>query len=321
MPYVSIVVPVYNSAHTIDRCLSSIMALQYPSEKLEVIVVDDGSSDETMDIVRRHPTVITVQKGHGGYPSAMNAGIKMAQGNIIVIVDSDIYLTKDWLAKVLSEFNDSDVGIVSGFISTASTKSFWARLAGYDVEDRLDKLKTKYVDHIGSTCTAYRKELFKSVGFFDEKLKRNSDEDLAHSAFKDGWKLVLRKDAVCFHEWRASLRSYFKQQLGQGKYAVNIIRKAPELLFGKKVQSPSLYIPVIFTFLLLLTPVYFLVNYVWVSFFFSAILVIYHIPSAVRIITKHQDWTMLLLPIAINVRYVAWLVGLVIGIISQVVHQ
>ena len=319
-PLVTVVVTVYNSEQTLRGCLESIMKLEYPRDKLKIIVVDDGSTDNSLNIVKEYHVGL-VQKSHGGYPSAMNTGIKNAHGNIIMIIDSDIIVAKDWLSKVLEEFTDSKVGIVGGYIRTVETKSFWSRLAGYELEDRYHKLKSKYVDYLSTTCTAYKREVFDDVGFFDEKLKRDSDEDFAHRAFKAGWKIVLRKDAVCFHEWKSSLGAYFKQQLNEAKYAVTIFRKAPDLLLGKKVHQRSLYIPLIFTFLLFFSPVYFVLGYSWLSFLLLVALILYHLPSGIRIVKKHRDWSMFLLPIAINVRYVAWLMGLAAGMVKAVIGK
>lgn len=314
-PLVTIVVTVYNAEQTIGRCLDSVTKLEYPKEKLQVIVVDDGSTDNSLNIVKEYD-VNLIRKNHGGYPSAMNSGIRSAHGSIIVIIDSDIIVTEDWLFKVLEEFVDSKVGIVGGYVATIETKSFWSRLAGYEIEDRYDKIRSKYVDYVSTTCTAYRKEVFNDVGLFDERLRRDSDEDFVHRAFRAGWKIVLRKDAVCFHEWKSSFKSYFKQQLNEAKYAPTIFRKSPDLLLGKQIHQPSLYIPLILTLLLFLSPVYFLLNYAWLPLVLLAGLFAFHIPSAIRVVRKHREWSMLLLPLAISVRYVAWLIGLCAGMIN-----
>jgi len=319
-PFVSVVVTVYNAERTIGKCLESIMKLEYPEDKLEVLVIDDGSTDNSVDMIRKYP-VRLLRKRNSGYPSAMNAGIRKSRGNIVVIVDSDIYITREWLVKVLREFDDSKVGIVEGYVATAPTKNFWAKLAGYEVEDRCTRIESKYMDYLSSTCTAYRKEIFDSVGFFDEGLRRNSDEDLSHRAFKYGWKLIFRKDVMCFHDWRSSFGSYFMQQLYQGKYMVKIIRKAPSLLLGKRGQPAHLYVPIVLTFLLFLAPLYFFLNCIWVLTLLLAGLIVYHIPVTIRILNRHRDWAMLLFPIAINVRYVAWLMGFVAGIMTEIIQR
>jgi len=295
------------------------MMLKYPKEKLEVIVVNDGSTDKTAEIAKDY-SVKLVEKEHGGYPSAMNTGIRVAKGNLILNIDSDTYISEDWLTKVLGEFRNPQVGIVGGYVVTAPTSGFWAKLAGFESEDRYDRIKSKYVDFLTSTCTAYRRQLFIRVGLFNEALRRGSDEDLAQRAIEAGWKIVLRKDAMCYHEG-VSLIRYFKKQVSNTIYQVNNFLGHPELLRGKTQHPPSLYVPLLLTFLVLLTPLWVLFNGVWVSLLALLGLIAYHTPRTIRIIRKHKEWSMVLFPIAINVRYVAWLIGLAVGVIREVIYR
>ncbi len=312
VPFVSVVVPVYNGESTIKACLESTLALDYPHEKLEVIVVDDGSTDTTLRVLKAFP-VRLVSKKHGGYPSSMNAGIKESNGNVVLIVDSDTYVEQDYLLKIVEELEDHKTGIVSGYVATKPNAKFWARVIGFESEDRYDQMTSKYVDFITSTCTVYRKEVFDQVGLFNEGLKRGSDEDLAQRASNAGWKIVLRKDAVCYHEWVSSVKRYFKKQMANGIYQINNFLRHPELLKGREQHPPSLYIPMLLISLVFLTPLWVLLNISWVALFAFIGLILYHTPQAIRIIRKHNDWNMLLFPVVFNLRYVAWLTGIVIG--------
>ena len=320
LPSVSVVVTTYDSQRTIKKCLDHIMSLKFPQSKIDVTVVDDGSKDETVEIVKGYPVKL-IQKEHNGYPSAMNAGIEGSKGEIVVVIDSDVYVSEDYLIRILDELRDPEVGIASGYVGVAPTSNFWAKVVGFEAEDRYDQIKSKYVDFITSTSTAYRRKLFAEVGLFNEKLKRGSDEDLAHRAFKIGWKIVLVKDALCYHDWSSvSFRKYFRNQLLNMVYQVKSLFRHPELLGGKKQHPPTLYIPLVLTFLLILTPMWLLIGSAWVSALSLLGLVFYHLPQTIRIIQKHNDWSMLFFPIAFNVRYVAWLAGLATGFIREATH-
>jgi cellulose synthase/poly-beta-1,6-N-acetylglucosamine synthase-like glycosyltransferase len=319
-PSVSVVVPVFNSETTIGECLRCISILDYDRKKLEVIVVDDGSTDKTIEKIQGY-AVRLIRKKHGGYPSAMNAGIKAATGDLVLNIDSDTYVSKEWLTKIVEEFKDPKVGIAGGYVATAPTSSFWGKLAGFESEDRSDKVKSKYVDFITSTCTVYRRKMFMEVGLFNEELKRGSDEDLAQRAINAGWKIVFRKDAVCYHDWSTSIMTYFKKQALNMVYEVKSILQHKELLRGKEEHPASLYIPLIFMFTLLLGPLWILIDVLWIPLFSCLGLIVYHVPQTIRIIRKHKDLSMLLFPIAINIRYIAWLIGLGLGIFNVLRHK
>ncbi len=320
VPFVSVVVPVYNGESTIKACLESTLALDYPREKLEVIVVDDGSTDATLSLLKPYP-VRLISKKHGGYPSSMNAGIKKSTGNVVLIVDSDTYVEQDYLLKVLDELEDHKTGIVSGYVATKPNAKFWARIIGFESEDRYDQMTSKYVDFITSTCTVYRKAVFDQVGLFNEGLKRGSDEDLAQRASNAGWKIALRKDAVCYHEWVSSVKRYFKKQMANGIYEINNFLRHPELLKGREQHPPSLYIPVMLTFVVFLAPILYFLSVVWVSLLAFIGLILYHAPQTFRIIRKQKDWSMLAFPIVFNLRYFAWLMGFAVGSIRVVTSR
>lgn len=114
-PYISIVVITFNSEKTIRACLSSVFRVSYPKESYEVIVVDAGSNDKTLKIVKDFPVDKVIIKEKALRGEARNIGVQEAKGEIVAMIDSDLSSTNSlWLDMVVAKFNDPDVAMVTG---------------------------------------------------------------------------------------------------------------------------------------------------------------------------------------------------------------
>lgn len=114
-PYISIVVITFNSQGTIRDCLSSVFGVSYPKESYEVIVVDAGSSDKTLEIIKDFPVDRVIIKEKALRGEARNIGMQEAKGEIVAMIDSDLSSTNSfWLDTVVAKFNDPDVAMVTG---------------------------------------------------------------------------------------------------------------------------------------------------------------------------------------------------------------
>jgi len=208
---VSIVIPAYNAEHTLGECLQAATAVSWPGE-LEIIVVNDGSNDKTCDIASSFSEVRIIDVPHVGAASATNVGIKSAYHDIVVLLDADAILEKDWLEKIIPSLYDPSVAAVAGYAVTANS-SIIGKIVGYDVESRLDKLPID-TDHLYTMNTAYRREILLEVGLLDEELGAGYDVDLSRRLKAAGYHLILRKDVACRHYWRDDLKCY------QGYYPI-----------------------------------------------------------------------------------------------------
>ncbi len=106
LPYVSVVIPAFNRAESLRRCLASLISQVYPSDRFEIIVVDDGSTDDIATAVHEvtdgwNGRVSCLRKANGGPASARNAGIKAAIGDIVAFIDSDCSAEPDWLSQMV----------------------------------------------------------------------------------------------------------------------------------------------------------------------------------------------------------------------------
>ena len=112
----SIIIASYNEAENLKNCLNSIENITYPRENYEIIVVDNNSTDNTEETVKRFPKVVYLKEERQGASSARNKGIEHAKGEILVFLDADTTVTENWLASITAPFGDTSTGAVGGAI-------------------------------------------------------------------------------------------------------------------------------------------------------------------------------------------------------------
>src|SRR3989338_4114452 len=200
-PMISVVVPAFNCRSTIERCMEALRNLSYTN--YEVIIVDDGSTDGTQDILKKSSsgTIRCVRQENAGPAAARNAGAKAARGEILGFTDSDCVPGKDWLNSVPQHFDDKKVVGVEGKIET----------------DRLGVLTQSVRSEGGRYLTAnmfYRKKDFLAEGGFDERFRRafREDTDMAIRMMSRG-RIDYEDSSKVYHIPRdVSLFSLIKRQ-------------------------------------------------------------------------------------------------------------
>jgi biofilm PGA synthesis N-glycosyltransferase PgaC len=260
------VIPAFNSADTIRYTLSSVLSNDFPRSKYEVIAVDNGSTDRTVDICRKFPVEVVScpKKGQG---AALNRGIKKARGNIICITNSDVVVSKDWLKKI-SEYFENNPGVdgVGGPVLSPlhkhknNVQKFTGELY---VEDQMFPEKVTVAQYmkmysgglLGSANCAYKKSALVSIGGFDESLLF-TEVDICWRLIKAGKHLIFDPQIKVVHMgFPSSLQEVFKQQFKWGKGSTELMKKyrSGNVKNDLKWEISSLYylIKVIKAFLLL----------------------------------------------------------------------
>lgn len=309
----------YNAQAHIKDVILAIFAQDYAGP-IEIVVVNDGSTDSSLDIVSglvdKGELKIIDQENQGAV-AATNNGLNAASHDIICSVDSDVVLEVDWLTKIVSEFDDSEVGAVQGYYKTPAEISFWGRMMGYDVEARYDAIRTKFVSQVCTGNTAYRKEALDKVGLFDPAFTYGYDNDMSYRLQHGGYKLVFRKDALCDHFWKADLTSYLTQQYRSAYGRMQLVRKHTDRVTGDSVSGLRMIIQAPLTLLSLLLAAAALVSallsrprsacYLLIAavVVFGAI-VIDRAVFAIGVYRKQKDLAAFLLPFVHLLRNMAW---------------
>jgi cellulose synthase/poly-beta-1,6-N-acetylglucosamine synthase-like glycosyltransferase len=312
-PKVSIIVAAYNSQDTIEECLKSILALNYPAGFFEVIVMDGGSKDATVKTAEKFP--IKVVSIRLNAPAAYNYSMKIAAHPILGFIDADAKVEGEWLNKLIPHLAESKVAGVSGSIETWNAENPWAKSIGYELKNRYRRIG-KFTGRIATMNLLLKKAVIEEAGGWDEKLPSQYDTDLGFRISAKGYKIAYEPSAVCYHFNRPTLRAYYRQQLQYGKNTLKLYFKHGRLARGDEITDvgmniqPALLLGVIAFFLLGIVPA---LRVLWVvSGLILLAMLVYFVYSAVKIAVKFNDWVSLRLVVLYFVRAVAWFVGAVI---------
>ena len=224
---VSFVIPVHNGERWIHDVLAGVRA-QADGRPLELLVVEDGSSDGSLAILEQYAArdqLTLVQGQQRGAAAAANLGIRQARHPIICQVDQDVILQRGWLRQLLAALEQDDVAAAQGYYITDPGDSVWARVMGRDLEYRYSQIRGRHMDHVCTGNTAYRADLLRQVGLFDEELGYGYDNDMSYRLGEAGYRLAFCRKARSIHRWRETLGGYLKQQYGVGYGRLDLIRK------------------------------------------------------------------------------------------------
>ena len=134
IPVVSVIVPAFNAEHTIAGCLEALLAQDYPAERLEIIAVDNRSTDRTAAVMCRYPVRVVAERRVQSSYAARNAGLAEARGGILCFTDADCVPDRGWTRALVAALADEDAGGVAGRIEAASGTTLVER---FQVEERL----------------------------------------------------------------------------------------------------------------------------------------------------------------------------------------
>ena len=205
LPRVSIVIPVWNGAATIDACLDAIEAQTYPRELIQLIVVDNGSTDTTLAMLARRTMLTLLHEPQPGSYSARNLGLTVASGDYLAFTDADCQPEPRWLASaVAAAQTNPGAGVVGGRIELFSTDGDSELCRAY--ENLLSFDQQNYIRH-GHCATANwlsPRALIESLGGFDARLKSGGDFELSQRVRGSGHTLLYCAEMVVRHPCRGS---------------------------------------------------------------------------------------------------------------------
>lgn len=240
-PRASVIVPTFNHADILPLCLNALLAQTLPPEAIEIIVVDDGSSDATptvlADYAARFPRVRAFRQHNQGPAAARNLGAREAHGEFLLFTDDDCEPTPSWVEEMLRPFEEDPILVgVKGAYRTRQT-GVVARFAQIEFETRYRKLeRERYIDFVDSHAAAFRREIFLSLRGFDTRFPKanNEDTEFSYRVAAAGFKMAFNPKALVYHRHPDTLFRYLKVKFGRAYWRMIVYRAYPE-----KMRSDS----------------------------------------------------------------------------------
>ncbi|MBL8012392.1 MAG: glycosyltransferase, partial [Candidatus Omnitrophica bacterium] len=232
-PMVSVVVPVFNAETTIAHVVQSLLSQTYPG-LTEVILVDDGSTDQTSEILKSFPEIIYLKQNNAGPAAARNRGATESRGDFILFTDSDCIAHKDWMAQIVDGFKDPRVGAVCGSYGIANPQKILAACIHSEIIYRHRIVMPVYPRAFGSYNVGIRREVFFCVGGFNEYYRQASgeDNDLSYKIINKGWLIYLNKSALVDHFHTTKVVKYLKEQFRHGFWRAKMYGDHPAMARG-----------------------------------------------------------------------------------------
>jgi GT2 family glycosyltransferase len=322
IPFVTVIVPMYNEKGYIAKCLDSLVVQDYPQDRFEVLVVDgfsdDGSRELAQDWSQNHSQIRVLDNPRRITAAALNIGIQNARGQVIIafsahgsaasnfISQNVFHLTKTGAACVGGPIQTYQQSVVGKAIALAMSSPFGVGNALFRYSD-----KEQYVDTVA--FGAYHRQVFDEIGFFDEELVYNEDDEFSYRLREYGGRIWLTPDIQSCYYARASFKGLVQQYYRYGLGKVRVIKRHPQ------ASSMRPYVPFALVTTLLVTGMTSLLNPVFLLLFLCVLSSYLAASLLVTLaICARSGWRYLpLLPVAFACLHFAYGFGFLIGALKS----
>jgi len=220
----SIIIPTYNGQRHLEACVASVR--KYTEVPYELIIVDNASTDGTVDYCRREKLTFISLPHNTGFPIACNYGLRAARGDALLLLNNDVIVSHRWLSNMLTPLDQHErVGIVGPMTNYVSGRQKvvypyhsldeFQRIA-YEV-NQPDASKWRQVERLVGFCFLFKRELMEQIGYLDEQFSPGhfEDDDYCYRARMNGYHLFICGDTLVHHHGSASFNEHPNAELRQ----------------------------------------------------------------------------------------------------------
>lgn len=275
-PIVTIAIPAYNEEATIAKTLESVLSLDYPKDKIECIIVNDGSVDKTGEIAKELVTkhkehnIILISQENKGKGAAMNAAMKSSTGEFFVCLDGDSFVEPDALRKMLPYFDADNIAAVLPSLKVKNPSNILQKMQWYEYiinmfyKELMARLNSVHV--APGPFSVYKKSILEEVGGFDENHNLTEDLEMALRLQSKHYRLIQLLNTTIYTVAPDNLKSLYKQRNRWYKGSILNALHYKKMIFNKTygdfglIQMPTILISGIIALVLILSTIYYSVT-------------------------------------------------------------
>ncbi len=240
-PDISMIIPSYNEEKNISNCIDSIHASDYPQSKIEVIVIDDGSTDNTLNVMKSYDGIKVLKQDHKGKSEALNLGVKFAKNEFIMVIDADTVLDKNCINELLKPLIDSNIGATTGTSKVKNSGNIWTIFQ--NIEYHYNNLIRKSFSSVFNNgiwffgaLACYRKTVLEKIGHF-KKDTLTEDMDIALEIYEAGYRTFHAHSAFCYTIVPSTLKELYSQRSRWWMGVLQSLVKNKKLFSNKSCPS------------------------------------------------------------------------------------
>ena len=232
-PAITVVVSVFNKAEIVEKCVASLLDLDYPD--MDILVIEGYSIDGSYELLKKFEDRVRVLRVEGNYATALNRAFDEVRTPLVALTDADCTVDGNWLRELARGFSEADdIVAVAGYVGTGDGLPLLATLTGVEYQER-HRNWPKYLTRSPTMNLSFKTDAARRVRF-DETLQVAIDTDFGFRLTKTG-RMLYNPKAVVYHHPRTSWRSFFKQQAGFARGAFWVYRMHKAQLKGDHISS------------------------------------------------------------------------------------
>jgi len=271
-PSITFLVPAYNEEDSIASTLQALLEVDYPEDKKRILVINDGSKDNTADIVREfvknHEQIQLLDKKNSGKADSLNQALKRVDTEIFAVTDADSYPAKDALMKMVGYFEDEKVGAVTSRVLVKNKSNFLEKKQDFDyVVIAWTRKLLDYVDSVYVTngpLSIYRTDLAKSGGGFDPK-NLTEDIEITWNILSRGYKTKMAYSAKVYTTVPSGLKQWINQRIRWNLGGLQTIAKYRKFALKRNIFGYFVITYVTLSFVLALVGFLLFLRYIWLK--------------------------------------------------------